>query len=71
MADERDREIDKMGKHVAQSFVAIGSVGALLMAMVEWDHFWIANLLALGFFLSAMSEALAKVIAYRRAFQPW
>jgi hypothetical protein len=69
--DERDRQIDRMGKHTAQSFVAIGSVGALVLALLEWDHFWIANVLVLAFFLSAMCEAVAKIFGYRRAFPPW
>jgi hypothetical protein len=70
-ADERDREIDRLGTRVAQSFVVIGSVAALIMALVEWDHFWIANVLVLGFFLSAMCEAVTKVAAYHGAFQSW
>lgn len=39
---------------VGQSFVVIGGVAALLMAMAEWEHFWIANVIYLAFVLSAI-----------------
>jgi len=70
-ADERDREIGRMGEHVGQSFLVIGAVAALGMAMAEWDHFWIANVIVLAFFLSSMLESVARIVAYHRAFQPW
>jgi hypothetical protein len=46
-------------------------VAALLMAMAEWDHFWIANVIYLAFVLSAILGSVAKIVAYRRGFQPW
>lgn len=49
----------------------MGGVAALLMAMAEWDHFWIANVIYLAFVLSAMLGSVAKIVAYRRGFQPW
>jgi hypothetical protein len=45
--DERDREIGRFGDHVGQSFVVIGGVSAMALAMVEAAHFWIANVLYL------------------------
>jgi hypothetical protein len=44
--DERDREIGRLGERVGQSFVVIGAVAAMLMAMAEWDRFWIAKVVA-------------------------
>jgi hypothetical protein len=41
------------------------------MAMVELDYFWIANVIYLAFHLSAILGAAAKIVAYRRGFQPW
>jgi NADPH:quinone reductase-like Zn-dependent oxidoreductase len=38
--------------------------------MAEFDHFWIANAVYLAFVLSALLGSTAKVIAYRRGFQP-
>jgi hypothetical protein len=69
--DQRDREIYRFGEYIGQSFVVIGGVAALLMAMAEWDHFWIANVIYLTFVLSAILGSVAKIVAYRRGFQPW
>jgi len=69
--DERDREIGRFGEYIGQSFVVIGGVAALLMAMLELDYFWIANAVYLCFFLSAVLGAVAKIFAYRRGFQSW
>lgn len=69
--DQRDREIDRFGEHVGQSFLVLGGLGALVMAMAELDYFWIANTLYLGFFLSAVLGSMAKISAYRGTFQPW
>ena len=63
--DQRDREIYRFGEYIGQSFVVIGGVAALLMAMAEWDHFWIANVIYLAFVLSAILGSVAKIVAYR------
>ncbi|GAA1008103.1 hypothetical protein Aple_045130 [Acrocarpospora pleiomorpha] len=67
MKDERDREIGRLGDHVGQSFVVIGGVAAMLMAIAEWEHFWIANVVYLCFVLSAVLGNVTKVIVYRRS----
>ena len=67
--DERDREIGRFGEYAGQSFVVIGGLAALVMAMAELDHFWIANVIFLGFVLSAVVGSVAKIFAYRRGFQ--
>lgn len=69
--DQRDREIYRFGEYIGQSFVVIGGIAALLMAMAELDHFWIANVIYLTFVLSAILGSVAKIVAYRRGFQPW
>jgi len=53
------------------SFVIIGAVAAMLMAMAGWDRFWIANVIYLCFFLSAILGSITKIIAYRKPFQQW
>ncbi|MDX3662559.1 hypothetical protein PV646_35120 [Streptomyces sp. ID05-26A] len=65
-ADERDREIGRLGDHVGQSFVVIGGVSAMVLAMLEAPYFWIANVLYLCFVLSAVLGSLAKIALYRR-----
>lgn len=69
--DQRDKEIYRFGEYIGQSFVVIGGVSALVMAMVELDYFWIANVIYLAFVLSAILGSVAKIVAYRRGFQPW
>ena len=69
--DQRDKEINRFGEYIGQWFVAIGAVAALVLAMAEVDHFWIANELYLAFVLSALLSSAAKLVAYRRGFQLW
>ncbi|MBO1269024.1 hypothetical protein [Arthrobacter cavernae] len=69
--DQRDKEIYRFGEYIGQSIVVIGAVAALLMAMAEFGHFWIANAIYLAFVLSAILGSVAKIVAYRRGFQPW
>lgn len=69
--DVRDREIGRLGDLTGQSFVIIGAVAAMLMAMAEWDRFWIANVIYLCFTLSAVLGGITKVIVYRRSLPQW
>ncbi|MFF8266717.1 hypothetical protein ACF059_04910 [Streptomyces sp. NPDC016562] len=69
--DQRDREIHHFGEYIGQSFIAIGGVAGLVLAMAEADQFWIANVIYLAFVLSAIVGSMAKVAAYRSGFQPW
>jgi len=63
--DERDREIGRFGDTVGQSFVILGGVVALILALAQGGYFWIANALYLGFILSAAFGSVARVCAYR------
>lgn len=67
--DVRDKEISRFGDYVGNGFVVAGALAAMLMAMFEWDHFWIANVIYLGFILSAILSSVARVVAYRWGFQ--
>ncbi|MFI5685475.1 hypothetical protein [Streptomyces sp. NPDC051636] len=69
--DQRDREIHRFGAYIGQSFVVIGGVAGLVLAMVRADHFWIANAIYLAFALSAILASTAKIVAYRLGFHPW
>jgi hypothetical protein len=70
-SDQRDKEIYRFGEYIGQSLVVAGAGVALVLAMAEVDHFWIANELYLAFVLSALLGSAAKLVAYRRGFQPW
>ena len=69
--DQRDREIGRFGEYIGHSFVVIGAVAALGMSMAELNYFWIANAIYLAFALSSVLGCVAKLVAYRRGFQPW
>lgn len=70
-ADQRDREISAFGSRMGQSFIVIGAMAAMLMAVVEWDWFWIANVIYLCFILSALTESIARIVAYRTGLPQW
>jgi hypothetical protein len=69
--DQRDREIHRLGQYIGQSFLVIGAVAALVLALAEWDSFWIANVIYLGFALSAVTGSVVKIVAYRRGLPSW
>ncbi len=69
--DQRDREIYRFGEYVGQAFVVIGAIAALILAMLEAAHFWIANAVYLAFVLSAVVGSAAKIVAYRRGLPTW
>ena len=69
LADQRDKEIGRFGEYAGQSFVVIGAVAALLLALAEVDHFWIANAIYLAFVLSAVLSSVTRIAGYRWGFQ--
>ena len=69
--DIRDKEIDRLGERVGSSFVVIGALGALVLAMFDADGFWIANTVYLCFVLSAVVSSITKLVAYRRGVPRW
>jgi hypothetical protein len=69
--DVRDRQIGRLGDYIGQSLLVIGAVVAMLMAMAGWDRFWIANVIYLGFVLSAVLGSIAKIGMYRGSFPQW
>jgi hypothetical protein len=69
--DVRDKEIGRLGEYTGQSFLVLGAVVALLMALANWDQFWIANVIYLAFVLSMVLGSITKVVVYRRSFPQW
>lgn len=64
-SDERDRAINKAGELAARWLVVAAALAALVFAWFEFDHFWIANVIFLGFYASAIFGAIFKLSAYR------
>lgn len=69
--DQRDREIGRFGDHIGQSFVVIGAVAAIILALLELPYFWIANAVYLAFLLSGLLGGIAKIMAYRKGYHQW
>lgn len=67
--DERDKEINRFGEHVGQTFFGLGAGAALILSMVQVDSFWIGNTLFFGCAISTLIGSVAKIVAYRRGFQ--
>jgi hypothetical protein len=66
--DVRDRDIALAGDRVGQAFLVLGGVAALLLAIVEAPHFYIANVVYLCFVLSSVVGSVTRVVVYRRGF---
>jgi hypothetical protein len=65
-ADVRDKEIYQFGEYAGRWFLVVAAAAAMLMAMAEWDQFWIASVIYLGFVLWAAGGSVIKLVAYRR-----
>lgn len=66
LADERDRDIDRRGEYVAGIVLAVAVVGPLVLALVEADHFWVANTIYTAYVVSAVAGSAVKLVTYRR-----
>lgn len=69
--DQRDRDIYRAGEYIGQTFVVIGALSAMVLAMFDIHQFWIANTVYLCFVLSAILSSIAKIAMYRFGFHPW
>ncbi|MEU3597679.1 hypothetical protein ABZ714_02925 [Streptomyces sp. NPDC006798] len=69
--DVRDREIGRLGDQVGQSFLVVGGVAVLALAVAEADHFWIAQTIYLAFVLSALLSSATRIVSYRLGLGPW
>jgi hypothetical protein len=69
--DARDKEIARIGDLTGQSFLVIGALAGMGLAMVDADSFWVANVIYLGFVLSAVLGSATKIAGYREGFQTW
>jgi len=69
--DLRDRQITARAEHTSRAFVVIGALGALVLAMLELPHFYIAHAVFVGFALSAVLEGIARIAFYRAGVPSW
>ena len=66
--DERDVHIGRRGELVGYYVASAGMVGVLVLTMLRFEYFWIANALYLSFVLASLVSSAVKLVAYRRGF---
>ncbi len=69
--DIRDKQIKARAEFTSRGFLIAAALAALIFAMLELDPFWIANVIYLGFFLSALLESVTKIALYRGGVPAW
>lgn len=66
--DERDKSINRRGELVGYYVSSVGVVVVLGLTMLEYDYFWIANVLYGSMLLGTLVGSAVKLAAYRRGF---
>jgi hypothetical protein len=70
-SDSRDKQIGRAGEYAGHWLLVAGAFAAMVMALAEADHFWIANVIYLAFTLAAIISSAVRIVAYRRGFPLW
>lgn len=66
VSDERDRLIDRTGEYLGGFALGTGSLVALVLAMLEVPHFYIAHAILASLVLSEVVAGVSKLVMYRR-----
>lgn len=69
--DIRDKQITARAEFTSRGLLIAAALAALILAMLELDPFWIANVLYVGFSLSALLEVITKIALYRGGVPAW
>lgn len=64
--DDRDRDISHTSERLGTWPLIAGALGALVLAILRVDYFWIANALYLGFAAQAVVTSIIRIGLYRR-----
>jgi hypothetical protein len=64
--DERDVHIGRRGEIAGYYVASAGMVIVLILTMMQFAYFWIANVLYLSFFAATIVSSVVKLVAYRR-----
>lgn len=67
-ADQRDRDINRVGQYVGGTVLGYGMLMPLGLTMAGAPHFWIASAMHIGFVVSALVTTAVKLVLYRRGF---
>lgn len=65
-SDERDRLIELRGQQKGSHVLSVFALGALALAMIESEPFWIAHALLGGMVLAEVVKGTFKLLDYRR-----
>lgn len=68
VSDARDKDIDLIGDRASFGVLGAGFAGALVLAMIDADTFWIGNFLFVVGTIGAIVETTTKIRLYRRGF---
>jgi hypothetical protein len=66
--DERDKQISRHGDLIGLYVSSVGMVGVLALTMLEYEYFWIANVLYLSFAVGTLVSSVVKIASYHRGF---
>jgi hypothetical protein len=66
--DERDVDIHRRGDLFGYYVLSVGVLGAMALAMLRYDQFWIANALLLSFVIASLVSSTVKIVSYHRGF---
>lgn len=66
--DARDKAISHRGGYVNGNIIAFGMIPALLLAIGDFDNFWVANAIYAVFIVAALISSVVQIVAYRRGF---
>jgi hypothetical protein len=66
--DERDVHIGRRGELAGYYVTAAGMFAVLVLTMLQYDYFWIANAIYLSFVVGSLASSAVKLTAYRRGF---
>jgi len=67
-SDERDKSISRRGDLAGYYVVSVLLLGVLVMTMLEFEYFWIANAMFASFVVAGLTSSAVKLVAYRRGF---
>jgi hypothetical protein len=66
--DERDVSIGRRGDLFGYYVSSVGVFAALVLTMLKFDYFWIANAILMSFLVASFVSSVVKIAAYRRGF---
>jgi hypothetical protein len=67
-SDRRDKEIELYARRRTYWMLVLTVVGALVLAMLDAETFWIGNFVFLAATLESITQTVVKLRAYRRGF---